>query len=92
MVDRAILQMAKATPAYKDILRNYPKCHVYTDMNSYLWLSAAYHCEEILYVEPKSSFYFKFYWSKSSSIEAISKDIFNQTDFTVNVLGGDGPM
>jgi len=55
--------MDKAASAHKNILWDYQECRVHTDMDCHLWLSSAYHCEETLYVESKSSFHFKFYWA-----------------------------
>lgn len=81
--------MDKAASAHKDILRNHQECRVHTDMDCYLQLSFTYHCEETLYVETKSSFYFKFYWSSPLQRGDI-RDIFNQTDLTVNIPKGEG--
>lgn len=82
--------MSKSVSAHKDILRNHQECSAHTDIDCNLWLSPTYNCEETLCIKPN-------FHSISNSIgqvlfkRADIRDIFNQTEFTVNVPKGENP-
>ena len=55
------IKVDQAALAHQDLLRYNPQCCLHVDMDSHLCLLAAYHREEAIWIEAKSSYNLKLY-------------------------------